>query len=121
MGFNFSKHTTQVEIDGKNYEMVVDATVSKKIADIGAKITELTEEVSDKPLEAIDKADKCLNDILVTLLGKKAIDTIFRDRADSITDKIELFSYLAGEFQRASVENLMNSTAVLKSFGIETE
>lgn len=118
MGFEFKKRFTTVEICGKPYELRVDAEEAGKITVLGQQLSALSDKADENPIEALVEADKNLEETLASMLGKDAVDEIFAGRSPFLADKIELFSYLVKEMQKASVEQLLSTTDVLKEFDL---
>ena len=91
MGFEFSQHTVNVEVAGKDY--VVNMGNAKLSGTDYSAIT-------DGRIEALT------NDVrgyLVALLGEEQFASIFEDREFDFIDGLELFAYLYAELSKSRV------------------
>lgn len=110
MGFNFSKHTVDVEIDGEPYSINLgDADMLDKVDRWGVKLRDT--DYSKMTDGRIATATADVRSYLVALLGDEQFDAVFRGRRFDFIDGLELFAYLYAEIaaSRADVgfrENL---------------
>ena len=93
MGFTFSKHTVDVEIEGKSYEINLgDADVLDKV-----------QKWSEK-LGRVDYAQLAGDSGRMALLGDEQFADIFKARKFDFIDGLELFAYLYAEVTKSRVD-----------------
>ena len=102
MGFEFSQHTVNVEVAGKDYVVNMgNATMLDTVEKWSAKLSGTDySAITEGRIEALT------NDVrgyLVALLGEEQFASIFEDREFDFIDGLELFAYLYAELSKSRV------------------
>lgn len=102
MGFEFSQHTVNVEVAGKDYIVNMgNATMLDTVEKWGAKPSGTDySAITEGRIEALT------NDVrgyLVALLGEEQFASIFEGREFDFIDGLELFAYLYAELSKSRV------------------
>lgn len=93
MGFSFSKHTVDVEIEGKPYSINLgDADMLDKVERWGNKLQGADYSKMTEGRVAALTSD--VRNYLMSLLGKEQFDEVFQGRKFDFIDGLELFAYL---------------------------
>lgn len=102
MGFEFSRHEVDVEIDGKPYVINMgDAAMLDEVERWSAKLTQTDyASMSEGRVNALT-AD--VRSYLVALLGNRQFDEVFEKRPFDFIDGLELFAYLCSEIEKSRV------------------
>lgn len=105
MGFSFSKHVIEVEIEGKAYAVNLgDADMLDKVEQWTAKLqgvdyAKLAKDGTRMKLLAND-----VRGYLKALLGDGQFDDVFKGRKFDFIDGLELFAYLYAEVAKSRVD-----------------
>lgn len=105
MGFTFSKHTVDVEIEGKSYEINLgDADVLDKVQKWSEKLgrVDYAQLAGDSGRMALLAQD--VRGYLKALLGDEQFADIFKARKFDFIDGLELFAYLYAEVTKSRVD-----------------
>ena len=111
MGFEFSKHAVEVEIEGKRYELNLgDADMLDKVERWSAKLrgvdyAKLAEDGGRMKLLAND-----VRGYLNALLGDEQFADVFKGRKFDFIDGLELFAYLYSEVAKSRVDEGFKAT-----------
>lgn len=103
MGFKFKDRTVKVEIEGKEYAVLIG---SAEMADRVAMAYTNLEAIGGEKL-ATDQhvnvnVSNMLRDLIGAILGQDAQDEIFAERQHSVIDEVELLAYLMDEVNKAA-------------------
>lgn len=102
MGFVFSSHSVEVEIEGRQYVIDLgDAEMLDKVEGWGRKLQAVDYNSLSENRTQLLASD--VQGYLTALLGKDQFDEVFKNRRFSFIDGLELFAYLWSELARARV------------------
>ena len=109
MGFEFSKHTVDVEVGGKTYTINMgDATMLDTVERWSAKLAHTDyATMSEGRINALTIDER---NYLVALLGKEQFDDVFKGRPFDFIDGLELFAYLYSEIEKSRVDTSFMNT-----------
>lgn len=102
MGFTFSSHSVEVEIEGEQYVIDLgDAEMLDKVEDWGRKLQAVDYNSLSENRTQLLSSD--VQGYLTALLGKEQFSKAFKNRRFNFIDGLELFAYLWSEVARARV------------------
>lgn len=109
MGFEFSSHTVDVTICGKQYTINMgDASMLDKVERWSEKLQRTDYgQMSEGRINALS-AD--VHNYLIALLGKEQFEDVFTNRPFDFIDGLELFAYLYSEIAKSRVDASFRDT-----------
>lgn len=109
MGFEFSSHTVDVAICGKQYTINMgDASMLDKVERWSEKLQHTDyAKMTEGRINALS-AD--VHNYLIALLGKEQFEDVFANRPFDFIDGLELFAYLYSEIAKSRVDTSFKNT-----------
>lgn len=111
MGFSFSKHVVEVEIEGKPYQINLgDADMLDKVEKWSAKLGGIDYAKLSKDGGRMALLAQDVRGYLKALLGDEQFDAVFNGREFDFIDGLELFAYLYAEVAKSRVDEGFRAT-----------
>lgn len=105
MGFSFSKHVVEVEIEGNPYQINLgDADMLDKVEKWSAKLQGVDYAKLSKDSGRMTMLAQDVRGYLKALLGDDQFGQVFERRKFDFIDGLELFAYLYAEVERSRVD-----------------
>lgn len=119
MGFKFKDRTVKVEIEGKEYPILIgSAEMADRVAMAYTNLYAIGGEKLATDQHVNMNVSNMLRDLIGAILGQKAQDEIFDGRQHSVIDEVELLSYLMGEVNKAQDSSFSISAAMQEIAGM---